>query len=349
MIYGVLLGWVTIWAGLCFGDKVNFSKNRHLFLGMTLFLMALIMGLRSSEVGVDTHHYQELFAKVQRTDWNIILSQFYTYSLEIGYVILMKLCGLIGNYYFFQAVTAIIMLSLVGTFLQVSVKNLYLGEIVYFGLGMFGWSFNITRQMFAVMLIANCWILLKQGKRYKSLLLLMIAISIHTFSIVFLIAYIIFAFRRHKWFLRIAPIIGIILAVNYKFLINFFSQLFPKYSNYYANNRTVLTVGLVRVIWAIIAAFSIYLIYRRKGEKQIIAIFSLIFVICNLIGTSFNYFDRLGYFFCPFVIVLFDLIAQEIQMKVLRILYCIGVCTCFSIYFLISMQSAQYSYHTFIL
>lgn len=347
MIYYILLLYILVLTGICFGKNLNFNKNKAFFLTFTLAFMIFMMGTRSLKVGVDTHHYQEIYNIISKIKMGEVLSSFYTCGIEIGYAFLMKLCSYVGNYYFFQVLTAVILHILIAMFLYNNVNNLYIGILIYLGIGMFGYSFNITRQMIATMMVVNCYTLLNKNKKIESIFLLVVATLIHTLSIIFLAGYLIYFFRNNKYLIRIIPILGILIAKNYKKIIELFSGYFPKYINYFVNNRDIQEAGLVKILWFIFALLAIWIVYKGKTKDRVIGIFVFIYVLSNVVGLYFNYFERIGLFFCPFTIILIDISIKYIKSKHIRWLYSMGISICFSVYFIISMTKGQYIYSHF--
>ena len=205
--------------------------------------------------------------------------------------------------------------------------------------------------MLASMLVANSWIFLKKGKNKISILYILVASTFHITALIFMVAYIIYFFRYNKRIIRLIPLVIIIGALNFDRLFPFITRYFTYYHNYYANEKVVQTAGFVWIIWIIVLLIAARIIYIAKGtntEHSIAAIFSMIWVVCNIIGLSFNYFERLGLYFIPFVSVMFSFSGNYIKSRLVRKIYLNGMTIAFIIYFLLSASSKQYLYTSFL-
>lgn len=178
------------------------------------------------------------------------------------------------------------------------------------------------------------------------------AVSCHTTALICILAYVIYLFKDNKFFLKVAPIIVLLVAVNYKRVIAYFSIFFVSYSNYFKNKKTLTEAGGVAVIWAIIIMLSLYCIYNKRkfsNMERVYGIFCIICIITDILGMYFNYLDRLGTYFILFEILLIDSIANRIEDYSFSKVYKIGVSASFLAYFLLSsLTSIQYQYSSFV-
>ena len=325
------------------------------FLILVSIATIFIMGLRSVDVGADTINYSGKFNEISLTSWKKIfesLDGVLKYNgLEIGYVITAKVTSLIiDDYIFFQFLLALIYgLSMV-LFFRENVKSKILLTTVYLGSGLYLLPFNINRQMIAVAFTALSWNCMCKKKIFRAFLFLICAVSFHYSTIFFIIAYIFYIIRNKKILFGIS-IIGIILAfINYQFLISLVSRNFAIYGNYYGNSRTRQAIGLSIIIYSILLLIALYILISKNkftSIEKVYAVFSMIYVICNFIGVYFNYFERIGIYFLPFIILELDTIGKKIKATDFHKLYISGVSICYSLYFLLSTTSEQYTYHFF--
>ncbi len=339
-------------------DTLMYQNRDSVYL-ITWFLLAtVIMGLRSVNVGTDTLSYSNHFNDISSARWSTIFSNlhFLRYnSLEIGYVCLAKICSMVVNdYIFFQFVLAAIYCFAMMSFLRENVKSKIILTTVFLGSELYLFAFNISRQMIAVALTALSWNYLCKNKKQKAILLMILSASFHMPSMVFLIAYIFYLIRKKRILFNITVFVGIIAAINYKFVINFVFTHLGKYAyylgniNYWANAKIKQRMGLSVIVYSIVLMLAIYILLKKcrfTVNEKAYAVFSAIYVICNFMGLYFNYFERVGIYFLPFVILEIDAVAQKIKSKDVRKLYVSSVSICYSLYFLVSAASAQYVYH----
>lgn len=353
-MYITLVMVAFLFYGLCYAGKKDtlIYKNReNIYLTVCFLLAALVMGLRGLTVGADTLSYYSKFNDISSSSWSRIffnINLFRYNGLEIGYVFVAKVCSMIINdYAFLQFVLSIIYCFAMMNFLKENVSSKIILTTVFLGSGLYLVAFNINRQMIAVALTALSWNCLCQGKKIKAIILLLLAVTFHLSSFVFVVAYFFYIIRKRKIIFGIAIFAVAIAAINYKSVINFVSLYVNGYANYWGNNRTRQTIGMSIIIFIIVLTLAIYILLQKNKFTMIekaYAVFSAIYVICNFIGVYFNYFERIGVYFLPFVILEIDAVAQKMKSKDVYRLYVSGVSICYSLYFLVSSGTAQYTY-----
>lgn len=352
MIYTSLILWILISSILCFGRHLDVNRNRKIFIILSFIYMGVIMAFRSVEVGVDTKNYQTIFELMSDTRITDILSNFHTYSMEVGYALFMKICSIIyPNYYFFQVVFTIIFSILAAKFIYEETDNIFVGVIVFLGIGIYATTFNIARQMLATVLVANSWTLLKRERRITAILCVLIASTFHFTAFIFFAAFVVYFYKNNKYIIRALPIMVLIVALNFRKLFPIVTKYFSFYHNYYANEKVIQTAGHVWIIWTIVFVVALIIIYLAKKsnlEHSMVALFALIWVACNVIGLSFNYFERIGLYFIPFIPVLFSFSDEYLKNRTVQRIYISSMSLAFMAYFLISMNSTQYVYSTFL-
>ena len=335
-------------------DGKNIFKNRDkIYLTIFFAIATLILGLRSAKVGVDTQNYFRLYNDIIESSWQYIFLNLHGIefdNLEIGYVVLAKISGIIVNdYYFFQLLIACFFCFSMMIFFKDDVNSNLILTTMFLGSGLYLDSFNISRQLIAVALTSLAWKSLCKKKLIATMVLLVLAVTFHVSSIVFVIAFLLYMIRKNKYLLYMALCLGIILSVNYNSMIIFASKYLTSYGGYISNNRQTLEMRGSILLYSIILILAIFVLVKKKfsSKERIYAILSIAFVVCVFIGLNFNYFERIGIYFLPFTILLTDTIGTKIKSKNLSRFYKIGVSICYTIYFLMSSMAAQYSYHFF--
>lgn len=331
-----------------------FHNRENLYLTVFFLSAALIMGLRNVSVGADTHNYSRYFEQISQSNWKQIIGniRFLKYdSLEIGYVTFVKICSILNeNYIFSQLILSLFFCLSMAYFYKDNVKSKIILTTVFLGCGLYLLAFNINRQMIAVALTMLSWNCLLRQKKIRTVLLLLLAMTFHISAIVFLFAYFVYMFRKNKIALEVI-ITGVVIAsINYRYVVNFISEFLSVYNRYFGNVRTKQTIGMSILLYGIILILAGYIFFNRGkfGNLECLyAIFSSVYVICNFIGVYFNYFERIGLYFLPFVVFEMDIIAKKIKAKSIARFYTAGVTISFSLYFLLSSTSTQYIYKFF--
>lgn len=351
MAYAGLIIWMSISSFLCMikGSVLDLNKNRKLYLGFFAFGCFCIMALRSVDVGVDTYHYSVIYEHIAQRSISSILSGFYFDSIEVGYALFMKICSYFSDsYYFFQVIYSLIYSFGLYSFLSNHIKNSYWGSIVCLGLGMLLITFNIQRQMLAVIIAINSWKFYCKRKYAISLFLILLAMTMHITAFLVIGLFFLDKVSRNKLVIRIMPFLLIGAILFYQPIIGYVSSYLPMYNNYYSNQKEILEAGMVKIMWAIVTAISLYQIYFSRSKNRYYSVYamaSLIFVAANVIGLGFNYIERLGMYFVPFVILMLEDFGENFEGTWIRRLYWITSGTCFLAFFLITcMSSFQYHY-----
>jgi len=356
MIYGILI--VFILFNICFylssrksillsnrgklyDNAQEENENKKIFLFSTFFMLALIMGLRNYTVGRDTPTYKIIFEDLMHFPaWDILTDK--VNSFEKGFAMLMRLSGEIyPSYYFFQMVVAFLYCFGMSKFIYDNFEDILTPFIIFLAL-MYFQAFNGTRQWFAVMITANSWTCLKNKRFFSSLFLSFLAISMHKTAILFFIAYVIYFVNNKKIFLQIIPVSMVVMAIFYKQILQIIADL-GLYDIYMNNSQDRLPLGWSFLMWLILLAVAIFEIYCLKKTQPIEraeAVMSCWYNIAGILGLFFNYFDRTGWFFVPFI-MLTIVSTEKYLLKNLQSIYLWGSRLCFFIFFILNMTGVS--------
>lgn len=335
--------------------KIAFALNANKYILIVLAVCWMIAAFRNISVGADTAHYAKLYINICDSSWAEIFSSFKYQGQEIGWNILSKLVSLISNnYYLLQIITSAIFCFGFYPFIKKNSTNAVLAMSVFLGTELYLYSFNIARQMIAVMLVANAWDKLREEKAREFFFLVALACTFHVTSAIFLIVYLVYKLwpykKTHKYLVMCVIFVGIF----YQKILEFFTPIlqdYYNYNNYLVNERLKQTAGLVVLFWIVIVFLSLYLIIKGKNDEDqasVSGLFAIFYVIMSLVGLKFNYMDRIGVYFLPFLIPMFDEIQYKIKNIYLAKTYMVSAIICFLIYFILSTQTAQYLYITFL-
>ena len=355
MVYVVLYIWLWMCGLLLLGKSSDKRKRVFLFLFFTG--CALVMGLRSYEVGIDTHNYYSGFYRISDMTFTEILKL----NHDIGFSLIEKLFSLVAdNYYFFQVVMSMTYCYGMAYFIYyISSKYLY-GELfplcfIFLGLGMYLYAFNVFRQMFAAMLVVNAWSFLDRGKHVKAAVLFVFACTIHISGIVFALAYMLYFFsRKHKWMAYVLPIGLILIYFNFEPIINQAVSIgiFEQYRKY-LDDSFRLVGGSIVFVWAIIVLLAVLIIYNKEtaANEKMLSVFSIIYVLFMVLGSKMAYLDRISLYFLPFALFTFirfrQLLKLSKQYNAISIIYNVILCIGFSMFYFRSISGSDLIYSFF--
>lgn len=350
-MYNILVAFIVISIIIfCIVQKYSYHAANQVklcYLDILFILLALIMGLRSISVGVDTINYKDIFTNIAITPLNRLLQiNPITNDIEIGFILYAKFISIIwSNYHFFLLISALIFCFLFRRFIKRTTKNYFIASVLFISIGTYLVAFNIYRQMLAVALLANGWLYFKDKKYVATFFLSLLAISFHTTAIIFVVAYLTYSWRN-SFLMKILPLITILLYISFETLLDSIAPIIAHYNNYLSNHKTLQEANTVIVLWVIETIIALYFIYKPDSNSlyKFIGNMSLLYVVFNLIGLRFNYIERLGLYFSPFIILSFCYLSDIIHKRNLKNIFFLGSITCFLIYFIMSSLTEQYKY-----
>lgn len=366
MVYTTLIGMLYLCKLYCarVWDHVDRELSRRVCIIGSVTVLFLFAAFRGLTVGIDTLNYVEKFELIRRYSIADILTSLYTERIEFGYALLNKLVSL-----FIPNARAVIILSaaLICYGMAYAIWR-YTDEditpvILFVCSGLYLASFNVTRQVLACVLLFNAWGALTQKQYRRSLILWFAAFSCHVFSIVFAAVYFFWFFRGNKKLVTAVFLVSLVVSINYQFFIDILASLTSAFS-YLDNSRPKTSAGGIWALWALelmICGFFALYYYAfkpvnrflsmpqklRSSENFIcIPIFVVYYVLFSYLGTRFNYLDRIGLFFQPFMILLFLNAGKFLKSwsPVLHKIYLVGMHVCFVFYFFLTARADQYYY-----
>lgn len=322
--------------------KINENSKKLLFLLPITILCIWVMGFRGLHVGVDTSNYYRIYNYIAHyPNFNLLyLSK--TLDVEWGFVLYCKFISLIFNdYIYFQVINAIIICSGLSRFIFYKSKNVFVSFLILYTM-MYLWGFNITRQVLSSVFIINGWIFLTNKKYFLSFFHLLIAFLFHSTAILSVVIVFLWFIRKTD-FIKVFPLLLIIFIISFNIIVELVSQL-NIYVNYFNQSKTIQSAGYIFIIWGIILITSLITDFKKSPfDEKFYATCALIYVTANICGLEFNYFERLGIYFYPFVSLSLPCYSKLIRKKNFRLIYLICLSLGYSVYYLMSVKG-QYEY-----
>jgi hypothetical protein len=342
--------------------KNETAKKRYIVFAASITFLP-ISALRSINVGADTYNYSQIF--------NNIVMRNLSGSVQLInerawlYAFYNELLGLISS----QQQTIIIsnsvlifILFVVFTY-QVSEtsRDMYLYWLYYFCFGFFFFSMSGMRQTISMMLLLNTFAALFKRRTILSLILFLLAVSVHITSLIF-IAFFVFYYlngytsEKKTFFLMLVslPIVFTFIPLM-KFLTdllnlsysNYFSISY-KWSLYTGSSGRRLFFGLFYLMLILI-----FLYYRNKSktqiyskaifkdneiDKDIIKINSVLYIsylaaVMSIVFSTSQTFARFEYFFYIFSgLLIINFVNKLIKLEFRSIVHIIFVLVFFFTY-----------------
>lgn len=324
----------TIFAGSLslINRDTRYNKKTINQLSFLLFVLYfVIMGFRGLYVGEDTYSYYTIYNNVVDYSFSQIIKG-ESDRIEIAYLLLMKICScIVKSYFFFQVVIA-------GLYCFVSYKIVsysrmpILACVVFLGTGELLIAFNITRQMLAAAIFCYGFIEMTKKHYKKAILLYILCLTLHTTAILAVICSSIWFLRKNKLLMFISPMLALGLTAITSTLLMIFSNFFGEtYNNYLDNHKVIQTAGLVTILWTIEFLISCYIIWNKKFRitEKVMSIMPLLYIAFNVIGLEFNYAERMGIYFLPFVPLTFCFFTDNISSKPIKTCFAVVSSICY--------------------
>lgn len=296
------------------GKKIN----NKLFLIVACVELIILAGIRGYNVGADASTYLSALEYYSSLPKGEILSAklVYPFDFEVAYFMLTKICAFLGF-----SKTAFLFLIAIVTYVPIFIAinklsvDPYLSILTYFAFGLFAYSLGIFRQMIAISIIICGIDFIKDRKFIKYALLVALAMTFHTSSVISIALYFIYPFAW-KLNIKVALPAAAVSLVLGRPIISFVFNLFPSYSHYLNGKYDVQGGSYLMLLMygVILAAYCIANhIKKPVGYSKIAFDAIAVSLVIQSLAYSMNIFGRIiGYysvyllFAIPNIINVFD-------------------------------------------
>lgn len=338
-----------------FSEKLN-KKLWIIFLMMPPFVLT---AFRAPIVGNDTYNYFNSYLRVSEEP---MLSQS-TSSLEVGYVVLMKLFGLLNvDYIGFQILTVAFIYFSLGRFIYKYSSKFAVSIFVFLTLNMFFQTMNISRQYIAIAILTYSVSYILNKKPIKFTAIVIVAALFHQTALIFFIMYYITNTVLTKIKISVLITLGIVISLGFDYLIRYTTPFIGDYetyldSQYFNPEGNIATVFLLLLYFAFFIVgfltnyakknhfFSINYLKNKnfvstrelnKKEKMIFGAVIIIFIM-SIIGLNTTIMSRLISYFLIFYLIYIPDVLSGIRDKNIKVIITMLAITGLAAYFLIIM------------
>lgn len=338
MIFEILFAYIIFCSLLYASNK----KHPKLFLVAVFLPLAFFMGFRSTDVGIDTEAYYDLFEFAKNEPWNFLLSEKQHHGAETGYLCINKLFSYISeDYYLFQIVQSSLYCAGFAIFIGRDTKAPIMGLALFLGFDLYFQAFNISRQTFVIMLS----VLGRDKHRILASIYILLLANLHTTAyLLFLILIIDFV---PKMLEKGLPFLVLIFLIFFAQIMEYSALFFVKYQSYFeGRHEHTFAIGFSSVIYISVIILSLWFYYKADTThcERINALFSFFAVVCILWGLQMDYMERIGLLFIPYTILTLISIGNRIVDKKTRNLYTVTVSTIMFLFFYLRIPT---NYSTF--
>lgn len=257
MFFYILLLSIVFFLGIC-TEKSKFQKSTCAILSLLIVIPPI---LRDSSVGYDTKQYINFYGDISRLKWD----ELYSFYWEIGFTILNKALAFVKNGYTISIFVAVLFSLSFYYYIKVNSRIFWLSFYLLIALGFYGWSFNILRQICALLVFITLGIhYIQEKKLVKYILTVLLAALFHKTALICLPVYWLCKIKITRKNFYIA-VVCILAAAKYsgKFIDAIVYQYFEKYAA--ASNEN----GSYLLFFMYFAIFAIGFAFRKQWKEDV--------------------------------------------------------------------------------
>lgn len=304
MFYAVILGVIAFLGAM--------PRKYYCFTIATI--LALVIGLRGLNIGIDTYSYFNMFNTI--IDNNLQYS-FESMNIEKGYVFLNYILGRFmgGNFHILLLVIAVLYIVSVSFVIYKYSENPWLSFLLFVAFGYFTFGMSGLRQTMAMSFTMISFLFIKKNKLGFYLFFIAIAYSLHVSALVFLPAYFMDKIKISKYSLSIAAIIIIPIAFFVEFLFNYLNA-FARISY-----QEMETGGMLMYLF-FVATTLLGLFLRKESDNNDFYYFMMLATIVLWpIAKTHPAMFRLTFYYSIFMIIFIPNILKSVKDWRLRLIY----------------------------
>lgn len=318
-IYEWCIVFIALYAVLCYFIP-SFKVSKKVFVLLSSGHLLAIQGLRAISVGGDLIRYENNYNLVK----NSSVSGVFSGGSEIGYSFVEFIFGQFGLP--FQALLFVI------SFFNIYVlgRTIYkystypsISYLLYLAVGIYDFGFSGLRQSIAMSIILISFKYINEQKKWKFLLVIIIASLFHNTSLLFLFVYFLTNKTFKKIYQKIFPLVLLIILIFGKQLSYYATLVFnEELIDYY--NSSVSSIGTTAAILFVILLIGILFEYKIKKLKDnkiysdLLVIISIAFII-QLLSPYSYLFTRVNMYFFQFIILfvplIYDIFIKRVASK----------------------------------
>lgn len=332
-LYWILLGTTYFIYYMTYKYKKN-QKSKKLFLIYISIPMILVMGLRSSTVGVDTIAYVRNFNIIRNLNWTDFGINLYSHGnaghYEFGYYYLNKVIGVMSsNPQLLLFIVAIIIVSSINFAIYHLSDDVLLSVSLFQTFGFFCYSMALMRQFIAVSILMISFYYFVQNKFKMAFLTVCVASLFHTTALIFIIVYILLILSRKFGTNRfVVTLVGCtVLPVIYNLIITFV----PRYQFYLTYQaKEYISSGIFSLFIFVLIILPMFM--RKSGfdvfcQNELDAYLIQLLIVgiaINLFSSKIQMLGRVVYMFTIFIIFyvprLFKFIKRKDNQIIIKII-----------------------------
>ena len=322
------------------------DKKKNILINIASLLLIFFFGLRGF-IQSDFQNYYPWFENLP-TLWSFNkLHGTFAENYEPGFVLFTIICkSIFPNYFIWVFICALIDIILLRKIFKEYSCNVCLSFAIYFAIGAIIMEFNLMRNVKAILILILATKYIREHKVWKYLLCVLIAMSFHLISIIFIPLYFVL---NKKWSKPL--LIGIfIVCMAVLFLqISFLPTFLPSIAQILGGEYAILTESYMDsgaldtsygisfgLIERVITFFLVFYYYGRwsdnTGNRYIYLNMVVIYFMCFSLLTEMSVLlERFAYFFALSYCIFYPNLFKVIHSSNIRIILTLFIFLVFSL------------------
>lgn len=280
--YWIYLAMIAFLLGYEFIEN---KENKRLWLYGACAFLVLIFVAQDGSVSVDIAEYMRQWAIIP----NLTFPQMLVHKFEIGYVVL---CWFLERTFASDRVlllvmSILIMLPFCRSF-EEETEHPMVALMAFVALGMYMHALIFWRQLAAMAFLTVSFRYIRQRRFWPFLLVVLVAMTFHKVSVVFVPLYFVYNIPINKWLLVFCAAASVFLSFFGKPIIEFgIAVIYPRYLEY----PRLIDGGytLLALFWTI-ALLSYWLLHDRLDDPRVRIPFLMLLVAAMIQPICFTFF-----------------------------------------------------------
>ena len=169
-------------------DRFVFNQGRKIFILLSFFILAAVAAFRDYSVGDDTLAYSLNFITISQFD--SLLDLFDNVDNERGYLISQWIISKVGlEFRFVLILSSVLYIGAVSKLIYKYSTNPLMSYLIFMALGLYLFSFTALRQSIAMAICMIAYLYSLEYKRFKFVLLVLLASAFHISALIFMPSY----------------------------------------------------------------------------------------------------------------------------------------------------------------
>lgn len=312
--YFVLDGPYTIYAD----TEIDTNRKGNVFFIIVFLILSLLAAIRADSVGIDTVSYTGIFERFCNGQSLEDVRSWAT-TVEPGYLFFCYLISKISNSrILFLLINACIIYGGFFSYIKRYGINVMMSVLMFIAL-FYTSTFNVLRQYVAIGILFFALKLFRERKLLKALILIAVAITFHTSSVLLIPIFFVFIIpNKGKYVIPIEIVILIAAFIlTRQSILNIILTIlnYQRYINSY-HMRPSDSKGAMAYVYILIICIAIIVSIIKKGSLDedfySYLILSSIGAFFSKLATQNEMFARVGAGYLLFIVLLFPLVVKEL-------------------------------------